>query len=487
MKYTPAPHHEAVRLFLNGLPAAAVWLDMGSGKTASTATVLDQLLDQVAVSRWLVIGTPRIAEKVWIAEFKKWDHLNGLAKRFYHITADDLPVIKTKVVRKGKEVNVLKLVNSRETKRRLLAIEAEVFTIHYDLVPRLAKLFGDDWPYDGVVMDESSMVSEQDTARFKALRRIRGSVARLFQLTGTPASNGLEKLFSQLYLLDGGRRLGRTLTDFRERFMQPATKNQRTGQVYKWEPKPGAREEIYRLVKDIVMSLDPGDWIKLPEISYNRIPVYLPEAARRIYDEVEAEYIATLANGAVVEAATAAVLGNKLLQICNGTVYDDKGEPQVIHSAKLEALQELIEVTNGQVLLAYWYQHDRDRIKDKFKKAVDLADDPNFEENWNAGRVELGMIQPASGGHGLNLQDGGSVACWYGPIHNLEYYLQFNKRLPRPGQKAGRVIIHHFICEDTLEGDVLDSLDRKNSEQDALVAAVQRRIERVINENRGAT
>lgn len=477
MKYTPAPHHLAAIDFLISRPSAALWLDMGSGKTGATATVIDQLLDRVEVTRWLVIGTPRIAAKVWFAEMEKWDHLGHIAKRSYHITSEDLPVIRTKTIRNKKEVNVLKLVNTRQTRRDLLSKPAEVFTVHYDLVPRLVKLFGDDWPFDGVVLDESSMVSEQDTARFKALRRIRGSVARFYELTGTPASNGLEKLFTQVYLLDGGRRLGRTLTEFRERFLEPDKRNK--DRVFSWKPKPGAREEIYRLIGDIVMSLDPEDWIKLPEIVYNRIPVYLPESAMQLYREVEEEYIATLANGAVLEAATAAVLGNKLLQICNGTVYDDKKQAHAVHNAKLEALEELTEVSNGQVLLAYWYQHDRDRIKAKFKKAVDLADDPDFEAKWNREEIGLGMIQPASGGHGLNLQDGGSIACWFGPIYNLELYLQFNKRLPRPGQKAGRVTIHHFVCVDTLEEEVLEVLSRKEADQDALVLAVQRRIDKV--------
>lgn len=479
MIYTPAPHHDAAIDFMISRPFAGLWLDMGSGKTGATATVIDRLLDQVEISRWLVIGTPRIAAKVWFNEFDKWDHLKHLAKRSYHITSEDLPVIKTTAKRAGKEVNVLKLVNPRDSRYRLLARKADVFTIHYDMVPRLAKLFGDDWPFDGVIMDESSMVSEQDTSRFKALRRIRGHVERLYQLTGTPASNGLEKLFTQLFLLDGGRRLGRTLTEFRERFMQPETVNRQNGQVYKWEPKPGARQAIYGLVADIVMSLDGEDWAKLPERVYNRIPVYLPEAAMQLYREVEEEYIATLQNGAVVEAATAAVLGNKLLQICNGTVYDDQKAAHVVHNAKLEALQELTEVTPGQVLLAYWYQHDRDRIKAKFRKAVDLADDNNFEANWNRGEIGLGMIQPASGGHGLNLQDGGSVACWYGPIYNLELYLQFNKRLHRPGQAADRVTINHFVCVGTIEEDVLDVLSVKEADQDALILAVQRRVDKL--------
>lgn len=479
MIYTPAPHHQATVDWFMARPAAAVWLDMGSGKTGATATVMDRLLDDVQVSRWLIAATPRIAEKVWFNEFRKWDHLNGLGRRSYHITSEDLPVARVDVIRQGKPVKVMKLVNPRDLRRRLLRIEADVFTIHYDLLARLVKLFGGEWPFDGLVMDESSMVSEQDTARFKALRRIRGSVARLFQLTGTPASNGLEKLFTQAYLLDGGRRLGRTLTEFRENYMMPVKVDRQSGRVFKWGPQPGARERIYAALGDICMSLNPGDWIKLPEVTYNNIALELPAGARQRYNEIEREYITWLEGGNVVEAANAAVLGGKLLQICNGTVYDGDGNAHEVHSVKLDALEELLEVSDSPILLAYWFDHDLQRIKARFPRAVCLADDPDFEEKWNRGEIPLGLVQPASGGHGLNLQDGGYLACWYGPIHNLELYLQFNKRLPRPGQKAGRVTIHHLVIADSIEEDVLANNELKNEEQDALVLAVQRRIEKV--------
>lgn len=476
MIYTPAPHHESTIDWFMDRPAAAVWLDMGSGKTASTATVMDRLLDSVDVTRWLVVATPRIAEKVWFNEFAKWDHLNGLGRRSYHITSEDLPVVKVDVIRKGKTVKVFKLINPRELRRKLLRIDADVFTIHYDLLARLVKLFGDEWPFDGLVMDESSMVSEQDTARFKALRRIRGQVSRLYQLTGTPASNGLEKLFTQAYLLDGGKRLGRTLTEFRENYLMPVQMDRSGGRVFKWGPQPGARERIYAALGDICMSLNPGDWIKLPEVTYNSIMLELPAAARSRYNEIESEYITWLGEGNVIEAANAAVLGGKLLQLCNGTIYDAERVAHEVHSVKLDALAELIEVSDSPILLAYWFDHDYQRIKARFPKAVSLADAPDFEERWNRGEIPLGLVQPASGGHGLNLQDGGYLACWYGPIHNLELYLQFNKRLPRPGQKAGRVTIHHLVIADSIEEAVLLSNEEKNEEQEALVLAVRRRI-----------
>jgi SNF2 family DNA or RNA helicase len=479
MRYNPAPHHSAVIDWLITRPYAAAWLDMGAGKTGSTATVIDRLLDQVDVSRVLIIGTPRIAAGVWFDEFAKWDHLNYLGTKSYHLTSEDIPVARVEVTRKGEKVKIMKLVNQRDSRWKILRRDAQVFTIHYDLVPRLAKLFGDEWPFDAVVMDESSMVSDQDTDRFRALRRVRGHVKRLYQLTGTPSSNGLEKLFSQVFLMDGGRRLGRTLTEFREKFMEPGTVDRRTGRVYKWQPRPFAREAIYQAVSDICLSLDPGDWGGLPERVINPIKVKLPAEARAIYEKVERDYIAQLQGGAVVEAATAAVLGNKLLQICNGAVYDEDHNTHIIHDEKLNMLQELIETTPGSILLAYWYNHDRMRIKNRFKGALDLKDDDDFEKKWCAGQVDLGMIQPASGGHGLNLQDGGSVAAWFGPIYNLELWLQFNKRLHRPGQKADRVVINVFVVEDSIEESVMDVLASKEDEQDALLLAVQRRVNKL--------
>jgi len=479
MHYEPAPHHSTSIDWLLERPAAALWVDMGGGKTGSTATVIERLLDQVEVSRVLIVGTPRIAGKVWLSEFRKWDHLRRLGQRYYNITKDDLAVARVDVVRKGETVKVQKLVNPRELRNRLYQRPAEVFTIHYDLLGRLAKLFGDKWPFDCVIMDESSMVSNQDTTRFRALRRVRGHVRRLYQLTGTPASNGLEKLFSQVFLLDGGRRLGRTLTQFRENYMMPGEMDRSSGRVYRWTPRPGAREKIYAAVSDICLSIDSGEWGGDGiETIINRIPVTLPPKARELYDRVERDYIARL-NGKVIEAESAAVLGNKLLQICNGTVYDSERGAHAVHDEKLETLAELQEATAGQLLLAYWYDHDRARIRGRFGKAVEMKEDPDFEEHWNAGQVGLGMMQAASGAHGLNLQDGGSNAVWYGPIYNLEIWLQFNKRLPRKGQKAKRVLINVMVVEDSIEEDVMSSLASKQGEQDALLAAVRRRIERV--------
>lgn len=496
MKYVPAPHHSASIDWLINRDYAALWLDMSSGKTGATATVIDQLLDKVAVSRWLVVSTPRIARVVWEDELQKWDHLNYLSGRYYHIAAEDLPVERVKVTKRVKgqmqEQSILRLTNSKDSRWNLLRRRAEVFTIHFDLVPRLVKLFGDEWPFDGVVLDESSLVAETDTERHRALTRVRGHIKRLYELTGTPSGNGLEKLFGQIKLMDGGKRLGRTLTEFRERFMQPGTMidrksgkekpaiDRQTGRVWKWEPRPGAREAIYDAVKDICLSIDPGEWTKMPEIVYNRILVDLPPAARATYVEIEKEYIATLQNGAVVEASTAAVLANKLLQICSGAVYTEGGNWEHVHDAKLEAVKELREVTDTPILMAYWFGHELVRLQQTNKDAVNIKDDEAFEANWNAGKIPLGLIQPASGGHGLNLQAGGHIACWFGPIHNLELYLQFNKRLPRPGQQAGTVIIHHIIARDTLEEDVLDvNIADKAEEQDALLLAVQRRVNKI--------
>lgn len=490
--YVQRPHDLAGYNWLIERPYAGLFLDMASGKTATTATVMDHLLDRVEVSRWLVVSTPRIARVVWEDELNKWQHLEYLAGRYYHIEAEDLPVEMVKVTRKGEQQTIKRLVNSRNSRWELLNRKAEVFTIHFDLLSRLVQLFGDKWPFDGVILDESSLAAETDTERHRSVARIRGYVKRMYILTGTPASNGLEKLYGQVKLLDGGKRLGRTLTEFRERFMEPGRMvdrqgrereavDPRSGRVWKWQPRPGMREVIYDAIKDICMTMDITDSVKLPEIVQNVILVDLPPAARLAYQKIEKDYIAQLQSGAVIEASTGAVLANKLLQICNGFAYDEDGTSHEIHSAKLDAVDELLQVTDSPVLLAYWFNPDRDRLKKKFKaKATVLSEDDDFEKKWNAGEIPLGMIQPASGGHGLNLQHGGHIACWFGPIYNLELVLQFNKRLPRPGQAREHVVVNTIIARDTLEEDVYYvNLQGKKAEQDALLEAVTRRVNKV--------
>ena len=471
MEYKPVPHQSAGINWLLERPYAALWTTMGGGKTSSTATAFDKLLDHVEVSRVLVVGPPRVAAKVWQLELQKWSHLRHLKTK--HITSEDLPVIRTTAKRAGKEVNVMKLVNTRDTKRRLEKDEAIVFTIHYDLVPRLVKLFGDDWIWDCVILDESSMVSNQDTARFKALRRIRGKVSRFYELTGTPMSNGFEKLYSQIYLLDGGKRLGRTLTEFRENFMMPDKRN--GDRIFSYKPKPGARERIYDLLKDICLSVDSG--IVTPGVQMNTIPIYLDEGTLATYRELEREYITGLTDNGVIEAVNGAALGGKLLQLANGVVYDADKVAHEIHSLKLDALEDLAEATEGPLMVVYWYQHDLERIKARFPKAVVVNECEDFEEQWNTGKIRMALAQPRSSGHGNNYQFGGNAMVWYGPTYDLELYLQMNKRLDRPGQE-NVVTIHHLVAQGTIDEEVMAVLPLKEFEQDALLEAVKRRVEK---------
>lgn len=482
MRFDPAEYQVMARDWIVSRPASALWLDCGMRKTSSTLWAMDRLLDRVEVANWLVVGTPRIAEKVWRLERDKWDNFRHL--RTYTITAEDLPVARVDVIRKGQPVKVFKLVNPRQLRANLYRKirESDFITIHYDLLSRLVKLFGDEWPWDGLVLDESSMVKNYDTSRFKAFKRIRGYVSWIVQLTGTPNPNGLEQLWSQVYLLDGGRRLGRTLTEFRERFMEPARdRNGRelrnADRVFKWAPRPGKADEIYALVGDICMSMSSEDWQKLPPRIDNPIPVFLPEDVMAQYREMEREYIIELESDDILEAVNAAALRGKLRQMANGSVYGEDRKVLQLHDAKLDALEELVETAGGPVLLAYEYQHDRERIKKRFKdKAVALDERGDWEEAWNAGEIELGIMHPQQGGHGLNIQEGGSVACWFSPPVDFELFYQFNKRLHRSGATADRIVINQLVAQGTVDEDSLWMQAHKEHGHSELIQAVKARI-----------
>lgn len=481
MRFIPAEYQVIATNWILEREASALFLDCGMRKTSSTMAAMDALLDQVDVANWLVVGTPRIAEKVWTAEARKWDEFNHLTS--YCLTAEDLPVARVQVIRKGEPVNVMKLVNPRQTKARIYQLTRKYtfLTIHYDLLPRLVKLFGDDWPFDGVVLDESSMVKNQDTDRFKALRRVRGYIRRIVELTGTPDPNGLEQLWSQLYLLDGGKRLGRTLTEFREKFMEPA--KDRNGRpmrnkdrVFKWAPRQGKREEIYDLIRDICMSMSSEDWQKLPPRIPNTIPVYLPERVMDQYRKLEAEYLVMLEDDIVIESPTAAALRGKLRQMASGAVYDQDKLVHHLHDVKLDALEELLETSPGPVLLASEFRFDRPRLKHRFgKKLVAIDERKDFEEAWNAGEIPLGLMHPGQGGHGLNIQEGGNTACWYSPPLDYELYYQFNKRLHRSGSTFDRIVINHLVAMGTVDEDNLWMMEQKGGDSALLREAVKYR------------
>lgn len=443
-------------------PAAALYLPMGLGKTASTLAAFDRLADMAEVARGLVVAPKRVAEHTWPAECRKWKQFEKL--RTYTITAADLPLAGL----------------SPASRKRLLG-EAELYFIHYDLVPRLVKEFHGAWPWDFIVLDESSMVKSQDTKRFKALKKIMPKVDRIVELTGTPSPNGIEQLWSQVYLLDRGERLGRTLTAFREQFMRPGAR--RGNQIFEWVPRAGARDEVYARLADVAMSLRAEDWLELPEKIHNVVSVELPKAIEKKYRELEADYILNhideQGGGGVVEAATAAALGNKLLQLANGAVYAEDREVLHLHDEKIKALAEIAEGADT-LLVAYNYRHDLERLRRAFPKArvLDGEDDVKTIDDWNAGKIQMLLTHPRSAGHGLNLQDGGSEAVWFSLTWDLELYQQWNARLHRSGQTADRVVIHHLAAKGTIDEDVMRALEGKAGEQDALLWALAQRIQK---------
>lgn len=489
-----------IEFILNSDDGCALWFPMGLGKTTTAATALQRLLyDFMTRRRVLIVGPKRVAYKAWPDEFRKWDHLQWLRYRLirgedFGLTPSRTTVDKwhpvteniVKTVKKGKlqfgydaEDDQANRQAKAATKKCLQAMKERIHIVSWDFLPYLEDAYGDNWPYDLVVLDESSFVKNQDTERFRSCRRLAKKTRQIVELTGTPSTRSLLDVWTQVFLLDGGRRLGETFGGFRTAFFTADKMGYAAGaqRVFSWKADKGAREAIYSLVGDVVMSLDIEDWLDMPELIENRIMVELPEKAREFYDEIEAQLIAQI-NGATVRAASSATLFGKCLQIANGTVYDDEKISHSVHSAKFDALAELVEATPGSLLVAYSYRPEILRLQKYFgKKARAIQSDKDIDD-WNAGKIKLGYAHPAGLGHGLNLQDGGSNVCWLGPPPNLEHWLQLNKRLHRPGQQADRVIINVLMAENTLDEHVRDViLQEKDDSQNDLLAAVRARID----------
>ena len=446
--------------------ALALFLDMGLGKTVITLTaVCDLIFNRFLVSRCLVIAPKKVAEDTWTREQDKWDHLNLL--------------------------KIQPVLGAKEKRIRALNSPGNIFVINRENVPWLVDHYRNDWPFDMVVIDESSSFKSHQAKRFKALRNIRRHIRRLVELTGTPSPNGLTDLWAQLYLLDGGQRLGRTLTEYRNNYFVPASRNATT--IFSYEPLPGANEKIQELIRDICISLSAKDYLSLPDRIDNVRYVQLDAKARRAYEEMEREQILELPDGAL-DAGSAAVLSGKLLQLANGAVYHTKEtvvddhvteerEVVQIHDNKLEGFLELLEELGGKhALVFYNFRHDLERIhrvlaKTKLavrelKGTADIAD-------WNAGRIDILLAHPASVAYGLNLQEGGSDVIWFGLNWNLELYQQANARLHRQGQKH-TVYIHHLLAAGTVDEDVMSALRRKGDCQAALLEALKARVDKYI-------
>ena len=444
MKYVPHEYQEYAKEFIVNQNISALFLDCGLGKTVITLTAIWELmLDYFEVRKVLVIAPLRVARDTWPAELHKWEHLKG--------------------------IEMSAVLGSERERVTALNRRADVYVINRENVEWLAG-YG-KWDFDMVVIDELSSFKSHKTKRFKALKKVRPMVKRIVGLTGTPAPNGLIDLWAEIGLLDMGQRLGRFIGGYRERFFVPDKRSREM--VFSYKLRDGAEEAIYGLISDICISMKAADYLEMPECIYNRVEVVMNEKERKLYQQLERDMLISFEDGDI-DAVNAAGLSNKLIQMANGAVYDENKAVKHIHDRKLEALEDLVEAANGKaVLIAYWYKHDLERIK-KYVGAVEL-DTAEDMRKWNAGEIPVAVIHPASAGHGLNLQAGGSTLIWFGLTWSLELYQQMNARLWRQGQKE-TVVIHHLMAKGTLDERVMEALEKKDCGQSALVDAVKARI-----------
>ena len=451
MRFIPHEYQKYAIDRLVELQESGLFLDMGLGKTTITLTAIDELMyDRFQISRVLVIAPKRVAEDTWTTEAGKWDHLQHL--------------------------KISRVLGSQKERLRALDQNADIYVINRENVVWLVDTCQKEWPFDMVVVDELSSFKSNQAGRFKSLRKVRPLIERFVGLTGTPSPNGLMDLWPQMYLIDRGERLGRTITGYRERYFYPAKSNGLV--VYSYEPKPGAPEAIQKKISDICISMKAEDYLQMPELTVNDIQVKLHPAELDKYRELEREKLMEL-EGTQITALTAASVYNKLLQMANGGVYGDDGSTVEIHRRKLEALEEILEAACGNpVLVFYNYRHDYDRLAEAFKgyNPRTLLSQQDIRD-WNEGRIRLLLAQPASMGHGLNLQAGGHIIVWYGLNWSLELYQQANARLYRQGQRNG-VILHRLIASGTVDEDVIRRLEKKDETQEDLLKALNARLRR---------
>ena len=449
MKYRPPESQRYATEYIETHPIAAVLLDMGLGKTSITLTALNDLLfDRFEIHKVIVIAPLRVARDTWPAEIEKWEHLSSLV---YSVAV-------------GTEAERLAALRQR----------ADIYIINRENVQWLVEASGLPFDFDMVVVDELSPLKNHQSKRFRAMMKVRPRVERIIGLTGTPSSNGLMDLWAEFKLLDMGKRLGRFIGQYRTRFFLP---DKRNGQVvFSYKPLSGAEQEIYRLISDITISMKSTDHLQMPELVNSRYMVYLSEEEMQRYVSLKQELILQVSDGEVT-AANAAALSGKLSQMANGAVYTDTGETMAIHDRKLDALEDLIEAANGKPLLvAYWFRHDLERIMERLHKRKILCSRLDTRESihrWNAGEIPVALIHPASAGHGLNLQTGGSTLVWFGLTWSLELYQQTVARLWRQGQSAETVVIQHIIAKGTMDERIMKALSEKDTTQAALIDAVK--------------
>lgn len=442
MQYKPHEYQQYATQFILDHPVAAILLDMGLGKSVITLTAIKQLIQEGKVHRVLVVAPLRVAKQTWPDEIEKWDHLKSLT--YSVVTGPKIQRIKA------------------------LQQDVDIYIINRENLKWLIEFSGMNFDYDMLVIDELSSFKSYRSQRFKALKRVRPLIKRVVGLTGTPSSNGLMDLWAEFRVLDMGKRLGRFISYYRTNYFDPDKRNMY--QVFTYKPKPGAEQSIYRAIDDITISMKSQDFLDLPPLTMNTVQVKMSNSEQAIYDELKTQLVVST-HGKQIDALIAASLSNKLCQMANGCIYDDQQQVVQIHQRKLDALEDLVEAANGKpILVAYWFKHDLAQIKQRFNMR-EIKDTQDIKD-WNAGKIPLALIHPASAGHGLNLQAGGATLIWYGLTWSLELYQQTNARLWRQGQRQP-VVIYHIITEGTIDENILAVLKHKDKTQLALINAVK--------------
>lgn len=438
------------------VPKCGLFLDMGLGKTVSTLTAIKELkYNRFQVNKVLIIAPKKVAEGTWSKEKDKWNHT--------------------------KDFRVSLVLGSQQKRIKALSVNADLYIINRENIPWLVDYLRNDWYFDTVVIDESSSFKNSQSKRFKALKMVLPKINRLIELTGTPSPNGVEDLWAQIYLLDQGERLEKYITHFRNIYMEPDKRNR--SQIFDYKVKEGVYDHIINKISDICISMKSEDYLELPDLSYNEIPVVLNDKARKDYDKMERDFVLELEEAEEdITAVNAAALSNKLLQISNGAVYDNSGIYTEVHNAKIDSFLELVESLQGRSLLVFYnFQHDKERIKKALENSnlvVRELETTQDEDDWNDRKIDILLTHPASAAYGLNLQEGGNHVCWFGLTWNLEHYQQANKRLHRQGQKE-KVIIHHLVTQDTRDEDVMRALDSKADVQEEILQSLKARIRKV--------
>lgn len=448
MKYNPHDYQRYAAEFIITHPISALLLDMGLGKTSITLTAINDLLfDSFEIHKVLVVAPLRVARDTWSAEIEKWEHLKNLQ---YSV-----------------------VIGTAQERISALSTPADIYIINRENIQWLVEESRLPFDFDMAVIDELSSFKNHQSKRFRAFMKVRPKLKRIVGLTGTPAGNGLMDLFAEFKLLDMGERLGRLIGQYRNTYFQPDKRNGMV--IYSYKPLPNAEQQIYDKISDITISMKAVDHLKMPELISSEYTVRLSEKEKEKYDRLKKDLILATEDNEVT-AANAASLSNKLSQMANGAVYSDDESVIQIHDRKLDALEDIIESMNGKPLLvAYWFKHDLERIKKRFDVREIKSSEDIFD--WNSGKIPVALIHPASAGHGLNLQSGGSALVWFGLTWSLELYQQTNARLWRQGQTADTVVIQHIIAKGTIDEQIMKALKAKDTTQAALIAAVKADME----------